>query len=40
MTEHVHITLPVYYTQHLKTKPDLTFLVGMNIKKQIKESNA
>ena len=30
MPEHVHITLPVYYTQYLKTKPDRTFLVGMN----------
>ena len=28
--EHIYITLPVYYTQVLKTKADRTFLVGMN----------
>ncbi len=28
--EHTHITLPVYYTQHFKTKDDRTFMVGMN----------
>lgn len=30
MSSHIHITLPVYYTQRFKTKPDKTFLVGMN----------
>lgn len=24
------ITLPIYYTQHYKTKPSKTFMVGMN----------
>ena len=40
MPEHVHITLPVYYTQYLKIKADSTFLIRMSIKKPIKESNA
>ena len=30
MSEHIHITLPVYYTQTFKTKADKTFMVGMN----------
>lgn len=30
MSEHVHITLPVYYIQTFKTKADKKFLVGMN----------
>jgi len=30
MSEHVHITLPVYYTQRFKTKPDKNIFVGMN----------
>lgn len=28
--EHIHITIPVYYTQRFKTKPEKTFLVNMN----------
>jgi len=27
---HIHLTLPCYYTQRFKTKKDKTFLVGMN----------
>ena len=27
---YIHLTLPVYYTQTFKTKPDKTFLVGLN----------
>lgn len=30
MSDHIHIMLPVYYTQIFKTKKDKTFLVGMN----------
>lgn len=26
----MHVTLPVYYTQSFKTKPDTTFLVSLN----------
>ena len=28
--EHLHLTVPCYYTQVFKTKPSKTFLVGMN----------
>ena len=28
--EHIHITIPVYYTQTFKTKADKTFLVNLN----------
>jgi len=28
--DYLQVTLPVYYTQTFKTKPDKTFLVGMN----------
>jgi len=30
MSNYLHISLPVYYTQTFKTKPSRTFLVGMN----------
>ncbi len=30
MSNHIQLTLPVYYTQVFKTKPAKTFLVGMN----------